>query len=138
MSSFSKNYKSYKSNIDKVQKIIKDNKKKKALEAAVHVRNKTVKKLSQPGTGKTYKVPGTNKSYTASSPGRPPAVLFGDLRKSIQFAQDKDGAIVGSELEKASKLEFGDGKVAARPFLKPTFQEEQGAIKKILSKGWMK
>lgn len=129
----------YKSNVSEVKQMIKSKKRERTLEAAIHVRNKVVEKINQPGTGKTYKVPGTeNTFYTASSPGKPPAVLFGDLKKSIKFEQQGDTALVGSELKKAAKLEYGDKKIAARPFLKPTFEEEANNIIDIIGKEWMR
>lgn len=131
----SKTYKGYfkeaKQEIDKA-------KKEKVTEAALHVRNATVKKLTGNGTGRRYRVPGTSKYYTASSPGQYPAVLFGDLRKSIAFEVDGTTGIVGSGLKKATWLEFGTRNMGARPFLKPTFEEEVETIKNILGKMWFK
>lgn len=132
--------KAYKSYVGEVKTKISASKGKKALEAAIHVRNKTVEKLNKKGTGRRYLVPGTeNTYYTASSPGEPPAVLFGDLKKSIKFQAEGGSATVGSELKKAPELEFGNPKkrLAARPFLKPTFQEEEETIIKILGKEWL-
>lgn len=128
----------YKSYFNEAKSEIEKAKAKKAMEAAVHVRNKVVEKLSGNGTGRTYKVPGTGRTYTASSPGQPPAVLFGDLRQSIQFDAKDETAIVGSGLEKSKWLEFGTGRIAPRPFLKPTFVEEVDAIGQILGKTWFK
>lgn len=128
----------YKSYFNEAKSEIEKAKAKKAMEAAVHVRNKVVEKLSGNGTGRTYKVPGTSRTYTASSPGQPPAVLFGDLRKSIQFDAKGNTALVGSELKKSKDLEFGTKKIAPRPFLKPTFVEEVDAIGQILGKMWFK
>jgi hypothetical protein len=39
-----------------------------------------------PRTGRTYRVPGTNVFYTASSPGEYPALATGELRKSVAKA----------------------------------------------------
>jgi len=128
--------KTYKSYFNEVKQEIGKAKKEKVTEAAMHIRNATVKKLSGNGTGKRYQVPGTSKFYTASSPGQPPAVLFGDLRKSITFDIDGDTGYVGSGLKKAPDLELGTYKIAARPFLKPTFEEEVAQIGKILGKMW--
>lgn len=128
----------YKSYFNEAKSEIEKAKAKKAMEAAVHVRNKVVEKLSGNGTGRTYRVPGTSRTYTASSPGQPPAVLFGDLRKSIQFDSKDSTALVGSELKKSKELEFGTRRIAPRPFLKPTFTEEVDAIGQILGKMWFK
>lgn len=108
-------------------------------EACIHVQNKTKEKLSGKRTGRVYRVPGTNRTYTASAPGEPPAVMTGQLRNSIQFRVKGGRTVsgeVGSELRKAVELEFGTKKIEPRPFLRPTFQEELPKIKEILSRKW--
>ena len=109
-------------------------------EACIHVQNKTKEKLSGKRTGRVYRVPGTKKTYVASAPGEPPAVATGQLRSSIKYRIVGELQVlrgeVGSELKKAPMLEFGTRKMAARPFLKPTFDEELPTIKEILSRKW--
>lgn len=108
-------------------------------EACIHVQNKTKEKLSGKRTGRVYRVPGTNRTYTASAPGEPPAVMTGQLRTSIKYRIVGDMKVtgeVGSELKKAVELEFGTERIKPRPFLRPTFQEELPKIKNILSRRW--
>lgn len=126
-------------NLDQVVKKIDDMAAQRMTEACLHVQNKTKEKLSGSRTGRTYRVPGTNRTYTASAPGEPPAVMHGQLRNSIQFRVKSDKEIsgeVGSELKKAVELEFGTKRIKPRPFLRPTFQEELPEIKNILSRRW--
>lgn len=127
-------------NLDQVVKKIDDMAAQRMTEACLHVQNKTKEKLSGSRTGRTYRVPGTNRTYTASAPGEPPAVMTGQLRSSIKYRIVGELRVlrgeVGSKLKKAPMLEFGTRKMAARPFLRPTFQEELPEIKNILSRKW--
>jgi len=126
-------------NLDQVVKKINDMAAQRMAETCLHVQNKTKEKLSGNRTGRTYRVPGTNRTYTASAPGEPPAVMHGQLRTSIQ-SRVKGGRTVsgevGSGLKKAVELEFGTKRIKPRPFLRPTFQEELPEIKNILSRRW--
>ena len=126
-------------NLDQVVKKMDDMAAQRMAEACLHVQNKTKEKLSGSRTGRTYRVPGTNRTYTASAPGEPPAVMLGQLRNSIQFRVKGGRTVsgeVGSKLKKAPMLEFGTKKMKPRPFLRPTFQEELPKIKEILSRRW--
>ena len=82
------------------------------------VRNETVKTLSGDRTGRTYRVPGTQVTYTASAPGEPPAVQTGQLRNSIATNVYTEGRSVkgevGTELMKGLHLEKGTSKMAPR------------------------
>lgn len=83
--------------------------------------------------GKRYRVPGTNTFYTASAPGEMPAVRTGDLRSSYTLSPDNPSGIkrqvhIGSPLEKAVWLEKGTSKMAARPHLRKTLEQEQAAL----------
>ena len=125
--------------LDQVVKKIDDMAAQRMTEACIHVQNKTKEKLSGKRTGRVYRVPGTNRTYTASAPGEPPAVMTGQLRTSIKYRIVGDMKVtgeVGSELKKAVELEFGTKKIKPRPFLRPTFQEELPEIKNILSRRW--
>ena len=110
------------------------------LKAVNEVRNETLDTLSGSRTGRKYKVPGTNKYYTASAPGEPPAVQLGDLRKSVKSGVEKKGedvtGFVGTELEKGSMLEFGTRKMKPRPWLRPSFEKAKSKVKDILGGKW--
>jgi len=123
---------------------------KMRMEEAVNiVRNNVLEMLSHQGTGRLYKVPGTkNTFYTASAPGEPPAVVTGDLKKSIMtnIIVEKDTIIgeVGSGLSFNSKgeggvgvdygpmLEYGTMKMLPRPWLRPSFEQSQAEVEDIL------
>ena len=129
----------FKRNLNKVIDALDSIAGQRMTEACIHVQNKTKEKLSGKRTGRGYRVPGTKKTYVASAPGEPPAVMTGQLRTSIKYRIVGDMKVtgeVGSELKKAPMLEFGTRKMAARPFLRPTFQEELPEIKNILSRRW--
>jgi len=130
----------FKRNLNKVLDTLDNIAGQRMTEACIHVQNKTKEKLSGKRTGRVYRVPGTNRTYTASAPGEPPAVATGQLRSSIKYRIVGELQVlrgeVGSELKKAVELEFGTKKIKPRPFLRPTFQEESPKIKNILSRRW--
>lgn len=72
-----------------------------------------------------------------SSPGEPPGVVTGRLRASIATRLIPMNAEVGTKVEYAGRLEFGDEKthLAPRPFLRPALQRNEAEIKIILHKG---
>lgn len=111
------------------------------LQATNEVRNEALNTLSGPRTGRTYRVPGTNRTYTASAPGEPPAQRLGRLRTSVKTSivdkgKDLEGQ-VGSGLEYAPMLEHGTRRMAARPWLKPSFEKALGRVKDILGGRWL-
>lgn len=103
-------------------------------EASKHVRKKMRIKVSK---------------KARSFPGMPPGINKGDLKKGIKFQVVKDflgkTAFVGlgRPAQHGHLLEFGTamrytkkgikkGQVLARPFLRPTFEEEAEAVKRIM------
>lgn len=100
--------------------------------------NKIRTVLSQKGTGRIYKI-GT-KIHQASAPGRPPAIMYGDLHGSIGHDVEKKSLvtnlIVGSWSDHAIPMEFGTKNVAPRPWLGVTLRENQNFIEKFLQTGW--
>ena len=108
--------------------------------AAQEVRNETIKTLSGNRTGRTYKVPGTQVTYTASAPGEPPAVQTGQLRNSVTAIVENEGksvkGFVGTELMKGLHLEKGTSKMAPRPWLERSFDSSLDRVKEILSRKW--
>jgi hypothetical protein len=97
-------------------------------------------------TGKEYKVPGTNRTYTSSAPGEAPAVMLANLITSIthQLTVDTEEEVVvqvGTIMEYAARLEFGFNDVdslgrryqtAARPYFRTTYIQERERIRAIL------
>lgn len=131
-----KNKFTYKSFVDDVFKDIVKAEKEVLREAAKHVRKKMKKKVSK---------------KAQSLPGMPPGIVTRDLKKGIKFQiADRDHAFVGlsAPAQHGHLLEFGTkirytkkgvkkGQVLARPFVRPTFEEETEAVKRIMSGQWL-
>ena len=110
------------------------------MEATQTVRNQVLVTLSGPRTGRTYFVPDTKKTYTASAPGEPPAVATGRLRQTVKTAVRGEGksimGFVGTELEYGAELEYGSSRVEARPWLRISFEKAMPDVKGILGSTW--
>lgn len=84
--------------------------------------------LSQPGEGRVYG------KHRASAPGQPPAPDTGELRNKTNADPDlrQDGAgLVGrivANSRKASALENGTERMAARPFLSRLLKDHKPAL----------
>ena len=119
---------------------IEDTANQRMLEAVNVVRNQALETLSGTRSGRTYYVPGTRRSYTASAPGQPPAQATGELRQSVKTAVEVEEkrliGLVGSDSKHAAPLEFGTVKMAARPWLRISFEKSLDKIKSILSRKW--
>ena len=110
--------------------------------ATLHLHGAIKRKLSKRGTGRTYRR--RKVLHTASAPGQPPALDTGRLRNSIAVTSPKwEGwsvsAEVGTNVEYARLLEYGGRtgrqnttRIAARPYMRPTMEEETPAIEKVL------
>jgi len=88
------------------------------------LRNAALDVLKGSRSGKSHRVPGTRKYYTASKPGSPPAVRTGTFRNSWQPSAICDGVSFISRIESnvnvngynlGALLEYGTSKMAARP-----------------------
>uniref|UniRef100_A0A6M3MF03 Putative tail protein n=1 Tax=viral metagenome TaxID=1070528 RepID=A0A6M3MF03_9ZZZZ len=118
--------------------------------AGAHLEGALKEKLSQPGTGRTYKTGRKGARYAthqASAPGEPPAVDTGRLRSSVTHnvtgrpgrdLPDPGGSkteakgYVGTNLEIGPYLEFGTSRMKERPWLYPTITEEATAVAKLV------
>lgn len=110
---------------------------KKALSAACDVgRNQVVKNLSGARSGRTYKIPGTNVTYTASAPGEYPATRLGDLKGSYRVIIKRDTGYVGSDKEHALILEKKPVSKGGRPHLKPSLDQAKPGMLIQLHKRW--
>ena len=114
----------------------------RVLEAVNVVRGQALETLSGSRSGRTYRVPGSRRTYTASAPGEPPASRLGELRQSVKIALKTAGrkiiGMVGTALEYGKVLEFGtrDGRIAPRPWLRISFEKAQPKVKAIFSRKW--
>lgn len=97
-------------------------------------------------TGKVYKVPGTQRKYTASAPGQAPAVMLGNYINSIthkvEMGADTITGTVGTNMKQGKRLEFGfvgtDSKgrrynQAPRPHFKVTYEKNKQKIQNKLA-----
>ena len=98
-------------------------------------RNHIITEMAGAKTGREYKVPGTNRTYTASAPDEYPAIRTGALRSSIgasvQFGLGGVYAIVGTNTNYAVYLEGG-----LRPFIIRASRDLENDFLKILSEPW--
>lgn len=69
---------------EKVSKEVQHQMEGRAYRAANELRNSALKVLRGSRGGRSYRVPGTKRHYTASAPGEPPAVRTGTFRSSWQ------------------------------------------------------
>lgn len=113
---------------------------KRMMEAANEVRNTILETLSGNRSGRTYFVPGTSRTYTASSPGQAPAQATSGLRQSIKAVIEGKGRSVigkiGTSLPYGIMLEKGTRNMAPRPFLKPSLDKSISNIRSILTRKW--
>jgi HK97 gp10 family phage protein len=128
------------SNLDSVMKQIDETVKARMNEAVNTVRNHAVETLSGSRSGKTYRVPGTKVTYTASAPGEPPAVQTGELRQSISTEIEGEGrdivGMVGTDKKQGLMTEFGTRNMAPRPWLRPSFERKEPDVKEIFLRTW--
>ena len=110
-------------------------------EAVNELRNTVLETLSGTRSGRTYYVPGTRKTYTASAPGQPPAQATSGLRQSIKGVIEKvKGKVigkVGTDLDYGIMLQYGTRNMAARPWLDVAAKKASNKIKQIFSRKWI-
>jgi hypothetical protein len=129
------------SNLPNVMAAINRNAEQRVFGAANELRNAWINRLSGERHGRTYRVPGTNRTYVASAPGESPAVQTGDLRRSVTINPPAwiDGTIsseVGSKLEKAPMLKFGTRNMQPRPSLAPARDDALPVITQLIEAVW--
>lgn len=127
------------SNIKEISRDLEQSRLKKMIKAVSTVRNNTMETLSGNRSGRTYHVPGTSRTYTASSPGEPPAQATGRLRQSVKYKVEHGGKTghVGTGLDYGASLEYGTSKIKPRPWLKPSFSKSEREVKQILGERWL-
>ena len=96
----------------------------------------TAVKVSMAAASHSGRVYGKHK---ASAPGETPAVDTGVLVNSIKTelvsSSDSEAWVqVGTGVEYAEWLEFGTSKMAARPFMRPAYDNNEAKIKDIIRK----
>lgn len=132
---------SLKSNIKGYSRRMQDTGQKNLQAATVEWYNGIVQdQLTGSRSGRSYRIPGTKKRYTASKPGQAPASRTGTLRSSYRFQISRRGGDpvgeVGSPEEYALYLEKGTDRMAPRPHVQPAYKGREGPIKAHLGRTW--
>jgi phage gpG-like protein len=112
------------------------------IDAMMHLVEATKQTLEGTRSGRAYKVSKQGELHIASAPGEPPAVLFGQLYRSIAHSPPEwdnwtIASWIGSNVEYAQILEFGGiagngARILPRPYLEPTILREQDKVEQIL------
>lgn len=111
-----------------------------AVRASNELRNAALNVLRGQRSGRVYKKPHSNATYTASAPGEPPAVRTGMLRMSWGMKAVGDGkgtytAGIYSDVPYAEKLDEGTphGKIKPRPFKEKIIETAKPRVIQIFS-----
>ncbi len=104
---------------------------KAILTAAIILEGEIKKKISRGGrSGSKYSRGG--KGAIRSAPGEPPKTDTGRLVGSIRHEHSFLTASVGTDVNYAGYLELGTSKMAPRPFLIPTLEENTEKIEQLV------
>jgi HK97 gp10 family phage protein len=102
--------------------------------AALLVEGTAKKKISHGGrSGRLYSGRRGGRSHQASAPGQPPKTDTGRLVASITHNFEHMSAEVGSDVLYAPYLEMGTSKMSPRPWLKPSLDENEGNIQRLIT-----
>lgn len=133
--------------IDQITDSIKQQMERRSFLAANELRNASQLVLRGQRSGRSYRVPGTKRRYTASAPGEPPAVRTGIFRMSWQpTAKVVYGSYI-SRIESEARtdngrynlgdiLEEGTSRMAPRPYKDRILEKAEPEIYKIYSKNY--
>lgn len=85
------------------------------------------------GGGRTYQKYNPRRTHTASAPGAYPATDTGRLASSVRMILPTASTIVGevgTAVKYGAWLEFGTSRMAARPWLLPSFERAKVGVEK--------
>ena len=105
---------------------------KKCRDIAIRIQREARRMIHEgPKTGKIYmKGKNEDRPHQASAPGEAPATDTGNLARNINFVHIKDGHYRVISSAEYSALEFGRGRIKARPYMRPSAKkvaDETGA-----------
>ena len=133
--------------VDQITDSIKEQMERRSYRAANELRNAAQLVLRGQRSGRSYRVPGTKRRYTASAPGEPPAVRTGTFRMSWQpTAKVVYGSYI-SRIESETRtdngrynlgtiLEEGTSRMAPRPYKDRILEKAEPEIFKIYSENY--
>jgi hypothetical protein len=91
--------------------------------------------IKGPKTGRFYRIKGRKRRHRASAKGEPPANLFGNLQKSIDFlvkgSRNMEFGAGNKDLLYARRLELGDDHVKKRPYLLRAINKKEKDTERI-------
>jgi HK97 gp10 family phage protein len=106
---------------------------KALLDSAILLTSEVKKKIQRGGRGGLrYSVNG--KGSQRSAPGEPPKSDTGMLVRMMHWEHSFLSASVGSSVHYAGYLELGTSKMAPRPYLQPTLDENQEKIQDMIER----
>lgn len=91
--------------------------------------------MASGGSGRVYEKYNPRRSHRASSPGDYPATDTGRLAGSVSMVLPSASSLigeVGTNLPYGAWLEFGTSRMAARPWLLPSFERAKIGVEKEL------
>jgi len=124
----------FKSNLPAVTAAIETAGRTAMIGGVERMRGMVVKNIKQQGHGRTYRIPGTERDYTASAEGEYPAVRLaglsgpGGVETETESRSDAWEARIGSRLKYGLFLEKKPASKGGRPWLKRTLDENKDAI----------
>lgn len=119
------------SGLGAVKKLIEEQAHEKKEEVAKLLLGHVEQGLQGPRHGKTYKIPGTDRTYTASAPGEFPAFRTGQLLQSMKAKILDHAAVVGTNSNLAAMVS------AERPFLDQLAEEAEPQIAAVIKSPWL-
>lgn len=120
----------FQSGLNLVKRAIEEKAHEKREEVAELLKDNVQRSLEGSRHGRRYRIPGTDRVYTASAPGEYPAEMTGNLKASIQAKALDVAAVVGTNWNLAAAVE------EARPFLEPVARESEAEIVRRLQGPW--
>jgi hypothetical protein len=75
------------------------------------------------------------KKHVPSRPGEPPAVLYGDLRRSLETVQLGPATVeVSADDPKSVWLEYGTSRMAERPYMRPAVANTEAERQELFAR----
>jgi phage gpG-like protein len=102
-------------------------------DVATETQSLAVAGIMSGGGGKTYEKYKPRRTHTASAPGQYPASDTGRLASSVRMdVVGPTAYVVGTNVEYGPMLEFGTSRMAARPWLLPSFERARSGVEREL------
>jgi phage gpG-like protein len=102
-------------------------------DVATETQSLAVAGIMSGGGGKTYEKYNPRRTHTASAPGQYPASDTGRLASSVRTdVVGPTAYVVGTNVEYGPMLEFGTSRMAARPWLLPSFERAKVGVEREL------